>query len=94
MRFLLLLIIRSYWILIPKNKRRKCLFKKSCSNYVYETTQVNGFIAGLKALCFRIQNCRPGYDLIIDPETGKKRMILRTGVMIDKEEIAETFGGG
>jgi putative component of membrane protein insertase Oxa1/YidC/SpoIIIJ protein YidD len=64
MKAFLLIIIKSYWILIPESKPRKCLFKKSCSNYVYEKTKTEGLISGVKALKFRIKNCNSNYNLI------------------------------
>jgi hypothetical protein len=69
-RFLLLLIIKIYWFLIPANKRAKCIFEKSCSNHVFDKTKTEGFLIGLKALWFRYQNCRSGYYLMtINNET-------------------------
>ena len=64
MRIILLIIIRSYWFLIPKSKRRRCLFKLSCSNYVFRKTKKEGFIEGLKALRFRVDNCNSNYCII------------------------------
>ena len=64
MKIVLLLIIRIYWTLIPKQQRRKCLFKTSCSNYVYDETKKEGLLKGLKALKFRIKNCNPNYNII------------------------------
>ena len=53
-----------YWLVIPKYKRRKCIFKVSCSNYVFKKTKEEGFISGYKALKKRIKSCRPGYNVI------------------------------
>lgn len=64
MKVFLLIIIEIYWILIPKKQRRKCLFKVSCSNYVYNITSKKGLFSGLKALKFRIKNCNPNYSLM------------------------------
>jgi hypothetical protein len=33
--FSLLLLIKIYWLLWPKAQRRSCLFRISCSRYVY-----------------------------------------------------------
>ncbi|MGO4920176.1 membrane protein insertion efficiency factor YidD [Maribacter spongiicola] len=89
MKYLLILIIKTYWIIIPKNKRRKCIFNKSCSNYVYDETIAHGLIIGLKELNFRIKNCQPVFDIFRDDTTGKRKMILRTGIIVDEHEIAE-----
>ncbi|MHA7056771.1 membrane protein insertion efficiency factor YidD [Aquimarina sp. M1] len=64
MKILLLLIIRSYWVLIPKSKRKRCVFKKSCSHYVYDITKQKGLFTGIKALKFRFQHCRSGYHIL------------------------------
>lgn len=60
MRYLLLIAIRLYW-LIPKKNRRCCLFKETCSKYVYRITRQQGLSAGIGALSDRRKKCRPGY---------------------------------
>ena len=60
MRFILLVGIRIYWM-IPKIWRRECIFKESCSNYVYRITKRYGYKLGILALQKRYQKCRPGY---------------------------------
>lgn len=57
MKYLLLFIIRAYW-LIPKSSRRRCIFKCNCSRYVYNITRKKGFLAGTKALGKRFRQCR------------------------------------
>lgn len=89
MRFLLLTIIQCYWFVVPKNKRRKCIFNKSCSNQVYDEAKKNGLKSGLKELNFRIKNCHPEFDIFIDHKTGRKKMILRSGVIVDENQIAK-----
>ncbi len=79
MKFILISLIKLYWLLIPKHKRRKCLFKKSCSSYVYDVTKTYGLISGLKALKFRINNCNPQYRIIeVKGETVLITKSLRT----------------
>lgn len=69
MKHLLLLVIKIYWFIIPKSKRRHCLFRISCSDYVYETTSRKGLIKGLAALKYRYTVCRPNYEIIrLEPE--------------------------
>ncbi|WP_366914024.1 membrane protein insertion efficiency factor YidD [Niabella sp.] len=63
MRYFLLLIIRLYW-LTPEKNRRRCLFKETCSRYVYRITRQQGLRAGLAALKDRRRKCRPGYYYI------------------------------
>ncbi|MEE9364090.1 MAG: membrane protein insertion efficiency factor YidD [Cellulophaga sp.] len=84
MRILLLWLIRSYWLLIPPKKRNKCLFKKSCSHYVFDITREKGILNGLKALNYRFKHCRPGY-YIINGKNGKLLISARNEVF----EVAE-----
>ncbi|MFD2826478.1 membrane protein insertion efficiency factor YidD [Leeuwenhoekiella polynyae] len=74
MRIILLILIKLYWFVIPKTSRRRCLFKKSCSHYVYEITIEKGFLGGLKALRFRYNHCRPGYYIL-----KEERVIISAG---------------
>lgn len=89
MKYLILLVIQLYWKFIPPSKRKKCIFKKSCSNYVFEKTQKEGFISGLKAFRFRYTNCRGNLEIFKNPVTNKIQMILPSQIIIDREEIAE-----
>lgn len=74
-----------YWLIIPKHKRRKCLFKKSCSRYVYDTTKSEGFISGLRALKFRINNCNPHYSIM---ELNKEQVLItKANNIFNIEEI-------
>jgi putative component of membrane protein insertase Oxa1/YidC/SpoIIIJ protein YidD len=85
MKYLLLLIIKAYWILIPASKRKHCLFKQSCSRYVFQEAKMQGLLKGLKALMFRYENCRPGYQLIsIENETI---LVSRTSKVFSENEI-------
>jgi putative component of membrane protein insertase Oxa1/YidC/SpoIIIJ protein YidD len=59
MRYIVLIAIKIYW-LIPGQHRRTCLFKESCSHYVYNITKRFGFAKGMGALKKRIRTCRPG----------------------------------
>lgn len=89
MKYLILFIIKIYWKVIPASKRRKCVFKKSCSNYVFETTQKEGFIKGLKAFQFRYKNCRGNVEIFKNPINNKIQMILPSQIIIDGGEIAD-----
>lgn len=87
----LLWIIRCYWRLVPDDRRRLCIFKVSCSKHVYQVTVSKGLLSGLRALRFRVINCRHGYHLFEDPIGGKKQMILRSGQVIPEKDIAQRF---
>ena len=89
MKQLLLFAIQCYWHLIPEHKRRKCIFKQSCSHYVFETTAQKGFLKGYNALLFRYRNCRYGYAIFNSPIDGSMAMLLPSGLIINKEAIAD-----
>lgn len=81
-------LIKLYWKIIPVNKRRHCLFKESCSNYIYRLTQTDGFCSGIKALVERYMQCRPGYTLVINEETKTCELRLKNGKIIGNDKIA------
>ncbi len=91
MKQLLLAIIRMYWNLVPVYKRGPCLFKKTCSHYIYDQTADYGLIAGIKAFLFRYLNCRGGFSLFKNPHTGKTQMVLRSNKIIGEDDIAPRF---
>lgn len=90
MKNLLILLIKIYWWSIPPSKRRKCIFRTSCSKYVYEKTIQDGFISGLKAFRYRFQNCRSGACLIENP-SGEIQIILPNQQILNEIEISERF---
>ena len=85
MKYFLLFAIKSYWALIPASKRKHCLFKQSCSNYVFQEANAQGLVKGLKALLFRYKNCRPGYQLI--PVKNKIILVSRNNEVFSEKEI-------
>lgn len=89
MKILLLLIIKLYWFVFPKDKRRKCIFKISCSRYVYQKTKEDGLIEGLLALKYRFLTCRGGYHIYEHPVTNCKMMLLSNFQIISESEISE-----
>lgn len=86
MKNLVLIPIRLYWRIIPPKIRQRCLFKESCSHHVFNVTTNEGFIEGIKALRFRIKNCRAGYS-VIEIE-GHNVLITANNQIIKHEEIA------
>lgn len=91
MKWLILLSIRSYWILVPVKHRRKCIFKNSCSQYVYQEAETKGAISGFKAFVYRYKSCRPGFICYLNPITGQIEMLLLTGEVVDEGQIADSF---
>jgi putative component of membrane protein insertase Oxa1/YidC/SpoIIIJ protein YidD len=87
MKFLLLLLIRTYWLLTPENKRRRCIFKESCSNFVYRITRTEGGTKGVSALKLRFQQCRPGYAMVRDEASNLLGVRLKDGTFVPKAEL-------
>lgn len=82
MRLLLLLGIRLYWRLWPEQLRRSCLFRESCSRYVYRVTAHAGASAGFAALWERARRCRGGYRV----ETHAGHLVVR---LVDGSILSE-----
>jgi putative component of membrane protein insertase Oxa1/YidC/SpoIIIJ protein YidD len=89
MKHLILLSIRLYWFSKPKNCKPKCIFRKSCSHYVYEITQEQGYLKGLKAFMFRYRNCRGYIQIFKNPINNTTNMLLPSKIIIEENEIAE-----
>lgn len=87
MKYLLLLIIRIYWIAVPPSGRKQCIFRESCSRYVWRITISEGFLAGIRAFRFRNRHCCPGYAIY----KYKNHYELKTvnGLILKENEIDE-----
>ncbi|WP_089370120.1 membrane protein insertion efficiency factor YidD [Dokdonia pacifica] len=85
MRHLLLIIIRLYWKLIPASRRKRCLFKESCSHYVYNITKTKGLLAGIRAFLYRYKHCRSGYTIVEVP--SQKILVSSNNIVFQEEEI-------
>jgi len=91
MKIMLLLVIKTYWVIFPKDKRRRCIFRTSCSKYVYQVTKEEGLFKGLIALKYRYQNCRSGFHVFENSVDESKMMILPSGQLLMESEISERF---
>jgi putative component of membrane protein insertase Oxa1/YidC/SpoIIIJ protein YidD len=88
MKYLILIVIRAYWILIPSHRRKTCLFAESCSSYVYRIADKNGFIGGIKAFSNRYKLCRPGYRVQYSTEKNDIEMVLVDGKIVESKEMS------
>ena len=88
MKYLILGVIRMYW-LIPKSRRRKCIFRESCSNHVYSITKNKGFNKGINAFLFRYKNCRSHIETFENPISKEIQIILPGGKIVSQHEIAK-----
>ncbi len=87
MKYWLLLLIKIYQTFIPKRFRDKCLFKESCSNFVYRVTKEEGLKKGIKAFIYRYRNCRPNYQ--ITEVNGRLFLITEDKEVIESSLIDE-----
>lgn len=85
MCYLFLIVIKMYWKYIPASKRKRCIFKESCSHYVYNITKTKGFFAGVKALQYRYKHCRSGYTVLQVP--SQKILISANNIVFQEAVI-------
>jgi len=74
-------------MLVPANRRNRCLFAESCSKHVYRITKEKGVGWGIKALKKRYKQCRPGYVLYHLPN-GEIEMRLSNGEIVPYLDIS------
>lgn len=86
MKWIFLVVIKLYWVVIPEKKRRSCLFKETCSRYVYRHTIEGGFFKGIIALRQRLKKCRKGYQLYSSLDGFEMELI--DGSIIEENEIS------
>ncbi len=91
MKFLLTIPIRMYWKLIRISRRRQCIFKVSCSQHVHSTVVKDGLLCGIKALVYRMQTCRPGYEIISLKQENTLLLVLKNGNVLQEKEISESL---
>jgi uncharacterized protein len=84
---LVLLAIRAYWLLWPSRLRRTCLFRESCSRYVYRITNELGIVRGAKAFVQRYRSCRHGYAFTTQEHT--LGILLADGTFLGETDVAE-----
>lgn len=86
MKWALLIAIKFYWIIFPEKKRRTCIFKESCSHYVYLHAEEGGFFEGFKALKLRLKQCKKGYQIYSGLQGFE--MELADGTILKEDKIA------
>ena len=84
MKHLLLGLIKLYWI-IPEKRRRKCLFKVSCSHHIYSVTKSEGFVSGIKSFINRYKQCRTGYAVYVTDDL-KEWVIFKDGSIVNRDD--------
>jgi putative component of membrane protein insertase Oxa1/YidC/SpoIIIJ protein YidD len=81
--------IKLYWFLIPPSKRRKCIFKESCSKHVYRKLDEGGFKNGLNAFLKRYYQCRPGYKVFYNSTTTNLEIELSDYSIVQLGDMRE-----
>lgn len=89
MKYVLLGIIKLYWIFFPKNKRKRCIFKESCSNYIYRIINDKGIVLGIFAFKKRYEECRPGYTIYKYTQNNTFELSLVNGRIIQTNKISK-----
>ena len=74
MRKILIVIIKTYQLLISPLSRGKCRFIPTCSNYAIEAIDRHGVIHGLYLSAGRILRCNPLNPGGYDPVPEKKNL--------------------
>jgi putative component of membrane protein insertase Oxa1/YidC/SpoIIIJ protein YidD len=77
-------LIRLYWLL-PNRYKRSCIFKETCSRYVFRKIQEGGAWAGILSFKERYHQCRSTYSIInIDEEADM--IILADNSLISRNQ--------
>ena len=86
MKYIIILIIKLYYKVVPEDNRRVCIHAESCSKYVLRITKKRGFIRGLMAYIDRKKSCNPNYTV----ETSTNMIIkikTQNGIVLNESEI-------
>jgi len=89
MKYVLLFLIRLYWQVVPEKKRNRCLYKTSCSRYVYDVTLKQDIVDGVKALMVRVRTCNRHHEVVYLKEENVFVIRLKDGTMLQHAEISE-----
>jgi uncharacterized protein len=88
MKWIISTIIKCYW-LIPQSKRRSCLFKESCSQYVFRMDASKGLAIGLSAFYRRYKKCRRGYTILTNQNGFQIKLV--DGTYLREQNISSTI---
>lgn len=88
MRWLILRLIQLYRRCIPPEKRRRCLFRESCSEHVERVARERGGFAALKAFLARARSCKPGYSFEWSTNSGAWQLLCADGSKIPAARVS------
>lgn len=86
MSALLILAIRLFRRLRPKDFRTRCLFRESCSRRVEREARAHGFVAAMRVLRARMRECRAGSVPALDAG-GAPTLLLASGRLANADEL-------
>lgn len=72
MKYIFLVIIKLYQLLISPLLGNNCRFMPTCSNYCYKSIKEHGAIKGISLAVKRIAKCHPWHEGGYDPVPNKK----------------------
>jgi uncharacterized protein len=87
MKWILLKSIEFYWRYVPDSLKGICLFRESCSRYVYRSLKDNGFKEGYRALKYRFDVCRMPFSIEEDSHAKRTVLHLCNGDCVDEMSI-------
>ena len=77
--------IEHYWNTVPENKRKICIYQITCSKFVYNKFDENGFVSGILAYFYRMKSCNHKYEI-----SYKNNMVIikdNQGNIIEENDI-------
>lgn len=88
MRYLFISAIHLYRRLVPPDRRRRCLFRESCSMYIERIAREEGTLAVMFAMVKRLRSCRPGYEFHVLQENNCWELVCVDGSRFPQSEVA------
>ena len=80
MRWLGILGILAYRLLVRPFVRRQCLYDESCSGYAIRMLRTHGYTVGSRHIGMRVRSCRmPAAACYVLDDSGKARLLSATG---------------
>lgn len=92
MKYPIIWAILIYQRVAPTSLRERCIFKKSCSNYVLDGAREKGAFEAIKRLRERMRKCKGGYrkiDTSLAKAETEPLVRLVDGSVLEWHEVSE-----
>ncbi len=89
LRWLLIGLLCLYRRIPQRWKKRRCLFRETCSTLALRTAREEGVRACCRVLKKRFAGCRPRYSVFYSSTSGEWQVELVNGTVIREAEVAE-----